>query len=622
MKPFKPFLILPYLLVAASSFWSMNSLVAGEEAVPATESNVSDSNAVTRSDVPGDTTANGATTTAPADGGGNTASSGGPNVPGSRGLAMVYDPDSKKYFIGASAKFTIKQVDQGTLVDRIEISIDGGAWQEYGGAIQFNEEGKHNVKFRAINPVNSWSPVQFVDVFVDLEAPLTQLRFEDKTSQPFTKINRGTAGIGDALENFVRMNSEITLIGHDNLSGVGRIEYSWDSDSAYQRYETPLIIDKPGKRTLYYRTVDRVGNMEKAQKLEVYADGTAPTTEMKTSGGTLTQAVIGGTSYSSARDSVSFVFEAQDSGSGVREVLVSIDGQPAKPYVKPIYFLQEGPHKITYHAVDNVGNAETPKSLNVYTVSNAPRTVATPSGTIVNTGGINFARTDTRLKLEAGNSPVGLERIEYRMEEETDFHPYTEALRFEKSGDFNIVFRSVDRVGNKEPTRNYRVVVTQTPPKTKIETAQPLVQRDGITYSPSPNVANLNVDNHGVGVDKTLVSVNDAPFTIYNGPIQLTNDKKVYKISFKSVDKLGNEEPAQTVTYHIIGSAPAVDLFVSDHGRQAEQVRTDYFEDPSIQKGKGSSESRGVASEKAKTPQPAGKPRPAPKTGNGSKLPQ
>jgi hypothetical protein len=605
MKPFKPFLILPYLLAAATSFWLQSSVAIGEDSAPGESDNVAnsgDAGTVQRTE---DGAAN-STVNAPS--------------PGGRGLAMVYDPESKKYFIGASARFTIKQVDQNTLVDRIEVSIDGGAWQEYTGAIQFTEEGKHNVKFRAINPVNSWSPVQFVDVFVDLEAPLTQMRFEDAT-MPFTKIGRGTAGIADSVENFVRMNSQITLVGHDNLSGVGRIEYSWDSESAFQRYETPLVIDKPGKRTLFYRTIDRVGNVEKSQRIDVFADGSAPTTEMKVTGGTLTQSVIGGTSYSAARDSVAFTLEAVDTGAGVREILVSVDGQPAKAYIKPIYFLQEGPHKINYQAVDNVGNLEALKTLNIYTVSNAPRTVATPSGTIVNTGGINFARTDTKLKLEAGDSPVGLEKIEYRLEEETVFKPYTEAIRFEKSGNFDIVFRSVDRVGNREPTRNFRLVVSQVPPKTKIDTAQPLVQRDGITYSPSPNVVTLNVDNHGVGVEQTMVSVNDSPFMAYSGPINLTNDKKVYKITFKSVDKLGNEEPAQTVTYHIIGSAPVVDLFVSDHGRQAEQVRTDYFEDPSIQKAVRSApavapaEMRGVASEK-KT-KPASRP-----ATTGGKLPQ
>lgn len=607
MKQFKPSTILPYLALWATSFWCGNVL-ANDEMVA--------SGGTVQASGEG---ANGGNTSEQASGAGQSVSKesvpeDGPsyaaaassNAP--RGLAMVYDPESKKYFIGRSARFTIKQADVGVLVEKIEVSIDGAAWQDYSGAIQFNEEGKHTVKFRAMNAVNSWSPVQFVDVFVDLEPPTTQLRFED--NMPYTKVSRVTPGAAEGVENYVRMNSKITMIGHDNLSGVGRIEYSWDSDSAFVRYESPLIIDKPGKRTLYYRTVDRVGNGERPQRVEIYADGAAPTTELRTSGGTLTQMGINGSSYSAARDSIAFVLEATDAGSGVKEIMVSLDDQPAKPYVKPIYFLQEGPHKLVYNAVDNVGNQEGKKSITVYTVSNAPRTVATPSGTMVNTGGINFARTDLRLKLEAGTTPVGLDRIEYRMEEEKEFKNYAEPLRFEHSGDYNVVFRSVDRVGNKEPTRNFHVVVTQTPPKTRIETAQPLVQRDGITYSPSSNVVTLAVDNQGVGVDQTLVSLNDGAFQPYKGSITLTNDRKVYKIQFKSIDKLGNEEPTQTVTYHVIGSAPVVDLFVSDHGRQAEQVRTDYFEDPSMKSSK--SESRGIASEKKAKPAPAPAPTQAP----------
>ncbi|MEZ4752000.1 MAG: hypothetical protein R3B54_15615 [Bdellovibrionota bacterium] len=47
---------------------------------------------------------------------------------------------------------------------------------------------------------------------------------------------------------------------------------------------------------------------------------------------------------------------------------------------------------------------------------------------------------------------------------------------------------------------------------------------------------------------------------------------------YKSIDKLGNEEKNKTVTYHMIGSTPVVDLFVSDGQSHEERVRTNFFE--------------------------------------------
>jgi hypothetical protein len=88
----------------------------------------------------------------------------------------------------------------------------------------------------------------------------------------------------------------------------------------------------------------------------------------------------------------------------------------------------------------------------------------------------------------------------------------------------------------------------------------------------------FNVGNSPVGVDKTLVSMNEGPFVPYQGPLTLQNDRKVYKIAYKSLDKLGNEEATKTVTFHMVGAVPILDLFISNGQSTEEQVRTDYLE--------------------------------------------
>src|SRR4051812_22756446 len=94
-----------------------------------------------------------------------------------KNLPLVYDPQTKKYFVGGTSKFVLKQGDQSSLIDRIEISVDGGEYQSYGNPIEFSREGKHAIKFRAVNPVNNWSPVQFLEVFADLTPPTTEAKF-------------------------------------------------------------------------------------------------------------------------------------------------------------------------------------------------------------------------------------------------------------------------------------------------------------------------------------------------------------------------------------------------------------------------------------------------------------
>jgi hypothetical protein len=529
----------------------------------------------------------------------------GSGVQGSRGASLVFDPESKKYFIGGNAKFMLRQGQDSSIIDRIEVSVDGGEFVAYKDGISLAEEGKHTIKFRAINPVNNWSPVQFVELFLDITPPLTQTKFEE--GKFFRKDNVGSV---EKQEIFAALNSTLSFLAQDNLSGVAKIEYSWESETAFIPYQKPILIDKPGRRVLFFRSTDRVGNVEPTRQMTFVADGSSPSSELKISGGPLKPATVNGTSYLSTRDSVSFAVESGDAESGVREIMVSVDDRPATRYLKPIFFLQEGAHTLTYFSEDNVGNKEPAKTVSLYSVSTAPRTAATVVGKMVNKGGVNYARRDIRLKLAAEDNAVGLDRVEYRIEPSPDYAIYSEPIRFEKTGENTVVYRSVDRAGNIEAARSFKVQISETAPVTTVETSQALVVRDAITYSPSPNIVTLHTEPNGVGVNQTLVSMNDSAFGPYKGPITITAEQKVYKISFKSIDELGNEETPKTVTYHMIGSMPVVDLFVSDGINLQEQVRTDFFDRPG-QNGTPANK-RGVASSPAPASAAATSPAVAP----------
>jgi hypothetical protein len=499
---------------------------------------------------------------------------------------LVFDPQTKKYFIGGQSKFILKPGEDSSVVDRIEISIDGAEYQPYGQSVEFKQEGKHTLKFRAINPVNNWSPVQFLEVFVDLTPATTQAKFSEERSYK------------DETGLYVGLNSTVTLQAQDDLSGVGAIEYSWDG-SNFVPYTKPLVVDKSGKQAIFYRSVDRVGNIEPAKKLEFIADGLPPASEMKLVG-SAKATVINGVNYVS--DSIAFTVTAVDSESKVKQMWVEIDGKK-QGYIKPVYFLKEGQHTFTYYSVDNVDNKEAPKTFSFYTVSTPPKTNIQTIGKSVNMGGVNFAQSGFQVKLNVQENVVGTEKIEVRVDKDGAFQQYIEPLTFRTPGIHNLVYRAVDRTGNVEPEKNFTVKIVDSFPSTKLNTAQPLSTRDGVMYSPAPNVVTLNVsDETGVGIDQTLVSINDAPFAPYRGPITLDNNTKIYKISYKSVDRLGNEEQEKVATFHMMRAVPVVDLFISGSG-QEEKVRTNYLDTP------GGGSQQPVLNKPSETRKPAANPK-------------
>jgi hypothetical protein len=501
-----------------------------------------------------------------------------------KNLPLVFDPQTKKYFIGGHTKFTLKPGDSSGLIDRIEIAVDGGEYHPYDQAIEFKAEGKHTLKFRAVNPVNNWSPVQFVEVFVDMNAPTTEAKFTED------HYFRDQSGL------YLGLNSSIILTAQDNLSGVDLVEYSWDSVH-FNTYSRPVTVEKMGHQTLYYRSTDRVGNVEVTKKLDFTADGNPPMSELKFGNNGRTS-IMNGTTYVS--DSVAFEVHATDDISKVKQTWVEIDNK-AQIYIKPIYFLGEGRHTITYWSVDNVGNKENPKSVSVYTVSTPPHTTITSVGKSVNMGGINYANPGFQVQLSVQDNVAGTDHIEVKMDNEPEFHQYVGALNFRSSGLHNVSYRSVDRTGNVEPAKTYAVHIIDTLPETKMSMAQPLITREGVSYSPAPNIVTLSVsDLPGVGIDRTLYSLNDGAWTPYTGPITVNGDQPTYKISYKSVDRLGNEEQVKSTVLHILRSMPVVDLFVNDGHSSEEQVRTNYLD-----QGVKNDDSRTPSSQPAYTQEPA-----------------
>jgi len=474
-------------------------------------------------------------------------------------LPLVFDPQTKKYFVGNGSKFLLKPNQQTGIIDKIEVAVDNDDYKPYGQNIEFKTEGKHSLKFRALNPVNNWSPVQFVEVFVDLTPPTTDVKYSEEWAY------KDQSGL------YFGPKSSLTLSAQDNLSGVSAVEYSFDG-TTFVPYNKSIPLDKVGKQTLYYRSVDRVGNKEDPKKLEFTCDTLAPNTELKLSGN---PTVLNSKNY--LGDGVSFSLTPLDEHAKIKQTWVTVDGK-SQLYIKPLYFLQEGAHTISYYSVDNVGNPEKPKSFSFYTVSSPPRTSNFPIGKYVNMGGINYANQNFQLKLEAKDNIVGLDRIEFKMDNDSNFRTYLEPISF-TAGYHTVTYRSLDRAGNIEPLKTYNVHIVNSTPETKISTAQPLVVRDGLTYSPAPNIVTLTVgSDSGVGIHETWYSINDGPFSPYRGPFPINNDKANIKISFKSADKLGNEESPKSAIFHMINSTPLVDLFITNGKSAEEVVRTQYLE--------------------------------------------
>ena len=129
-----------------------------------------------------------------------------------------------------------------------------------------------------------------------------------------------------------------------------------------------------GSHTIGYYSSDRAGNNEAEKTVTTVMDNTPPAISGASPTGSLIQ----------RSTSVTFTVRVEDSGSGVKEVRLTVDGTSlgsmtaGSGYSKTIS-LSEGPHTWSIEAVDNVDNTATWSGSFTFTVDTAPPMISSLS---------------------------------------------------------------------------------------------------------------------------------------------------------------------------------------------------------------------------------------------------
>ncbi|MBN2228585.1 MAG: hypothetical protein JW779_03255 [Candidatus Thorarchaeota archaeon] len=156
----------------------------------------------------------------------------------------------------------------------------------------------------------------------------------------------GTIGFDDWYSTYV----EFSLNAIDDVSGVARIEYSYDGID-WITYSNPIVVSANGINILYYRSIDNAGNIEPYQIITIKIDTTAPITEAFPSGD-----VVNAPWYTSP---VTISLEVNDEFSGIYSTEFSFDGVTWIEYSIPVTIHNNGQNWFYYRSTDRNGNVET-----------------------------------------------------------------------------------------------------------------------------------------------------------------------------------------------------------------------------------------------------------------------
>jgi hypothetical protein len=166
--------------------------------------------------------------------------------------------------------FDLVDGTQGSGVDHTEYRLVGSdQWTIYTEPYGFSESGRYDIEFRSWDKAGNVELTRVWHLWIDLEEPVSEASIIGEQNP------QGKYAPGAQL--FLTAEDPQLDDGQEG-SGVEWIEYSADSGTSWIRYVNPIQFDETGAYEIQFRAIDRAGNIEDFQSLdlEIVSDSEPP----------------------------------------------------------------------------------------------------------------------------------------------------------------------------------------------------------------------------------------------------------------------------------------------------------------------------------------------------------
>ncbi|PLW79407.1 hypothetical protein C0585_07940 [Candidatus Woesearchaeota archaeon] len=307
--------------------------------------------------------------------------------------------------------------------------------------------------------------------------------------------------------------------------------YSTDGGNTWTN-DTDFTLSADGNYTVVYYSVDIVGNNETPHVINILVDQTQPST---------TDDYLDGVWQTS---DFNITLSATDATSNVSYINYTIDlGGVVQVMGDSVIILinESGNHTITYKAVDNAGNVESVITIYALLDKVDPVTSYTaPTG---------WQNTDVDVNLTVTEVDSGKAFTTYSTNGGNTWTNGTD-FTLNSSGNYTVVYYSVDNAGNVEDNITINILIDKTKPTTGYI-------NPGITWQSTPYNATLIENDTFSGVNYTMYSVDSAPEQSGTSiEISATGN---YSITYYSVDYAGNIQDNVTLNALLDVDGPTTD---------------------------------------------------------------
>jgi hypothetical protein len=431
------------------------------------------------------------------------------------------------------------------------------ASSKYSNPMYFDSDGKNTLRSPSAVDTLTRKVVEpkrdvLFDVYADGIAPISQ-----------ATVSGSLKYVGNK-NAFYGRNTNIDIKSLDEISGVEATYISVNQSPFQVVSKENSRFDEEKEYTVQYYSVDNVGNVENNKSIKFLIDITAPVTSLN---------ILGENKGRVLSSKASVSLSARDTLSGVYRIMYALNDGPEKVYSAPIplSLLKEGQAKISYYAIDNVGNKEDVKviststgkpegndeqSFSFYIDKEAPEVSFSIVGDQYK--GKNLYISDrSQFQINASDEKSGVEKVLYAQNKPVPDKSYSEPFSLPGSGIQSVCFAASDYVGNIALAQVQQVFVDKILPKSGISfVGKQFYNRDTL-FITGETMLSITTNESGSGVKQINYSIDGKSAQIYSAPMHII-DNGFHTIEYHAVDNVNNAELPRKASFFVDNIAPEI----------------------------------------------------------------
>lgn len=394
-------------------------------------------------------------------------------------------------------------------------SLEGSDFATYTAPLNgFSREGNYTLRYYALDNVGNAETTHEFQFTVDTSAPQTQLTLN-----------------GPHFASTVAPVTRVALTATDNLSGVAQIQYRVDNGNLLT-YHDPFPIGplSVGPHKLTYFAVDAVGNREEQHDWPFLVTTPVSAATFEVRGKSVQH---GETIYLAPGSTI--LLKAAEAES----IVYTLDGGAQQTYTAPIPAPQSGDHRLSFHAVDELGIAGVNRTVDLAMDRAAPNSYLHLEGPQLTRESGTIISGATRIILDANAGAVGGAMLEYSLGG-NHWQTYTGPFSIKSSGSFEVSYRARNPLAALESAQKQRLIVDSQGPVITVSFSTPVDANAATVLLDPRTLIFISADDQPAGLEKITYKLDDQPALIYRTPLSGFTPGKTHTITIVAQDLLEN----------------------------------------------------------------------------------